>query len=264
MRVIDSIEAGRVPRANPYGSLIIGALLIVSAMAPVRAAPPSAASPQELECLIEPNQTVELRSQVDGVIESIAVDRSDYIKVDQVLVRLRADVEKAALAVAKAQAEHDRRKQARAAELFKQKAIPESDMEDADSKAQLSDLQMRQQAAVVAQFTLKSPVNGVVAERYLAPGESVQDKAILKLVQLDPLKIEVVAPAAWFGSIRPGMLAEVRPEIVSAGPLTAKVVVVDRVIDAASGTFGVRLELPNPEHAIPSGLRCKVRMLPAR
>ena len=32
-------------------------------------------------------------------------------------------------------------------------------------------------------------------------------------------------------------------------------------IDAASGTFGVRLELPNPEQAIPGGLHCQVRFL---
>jgi multidrug efflux pump subunit AcrA (membrane-fusion protein) len=37
------------------------------------------------------------------------------------------------------------------------------------------------------------------------------------------------------------------------------VIVVDPVVDAASGTFGVRLELPNPEHAIPAGLKCRVR-----
>lgn len=40
----------------------------------------------------------------------------------------------------------------------------------------------------------------------------------------------------------------------------ARVTVVDRVVDAASGTFGVRLALPNPGHRIPAGLKCKVRL----
>ena len=39
----------------------------------------------------------------------------------------------------------------------------------------------------------------------------------------------------------------------------ARVTVVDRVVDAASGTFGVRLELPNPDYRLPAGLKCKVR-----
>jgi hypothetical protein len=33
---------------------------------------------------------------------------------------------------------------------------------------------------------------------------------------------------------------------------------VDRVADAASGTFGVRLSLANPDYRIPAGLRCKL------
>ena len=30
------------------------------------------------------------------------------------------------------------------------------------------------------------------------------------------------------------------------------------VIDAASGTFVVRLTMPNPQHALPAGLKCMV------
>jgi multidrug efflux pump subunit AcrA (membrane-fusion protein) len=37
------------------------------------------------------------------------------------------------------------------------------------------------------------------------------------------------------------------------------VTVVDRVVDAASGTFGVRLEVPNPNYRLPAGLKCKAR-----
>jgi len=37
------------------------------------------------------------------------------------------------------------------------------------------------------------------------------------------------------------------------------VTVVDKVMDAASGTFGVRLALPNPDLALPAGLKCKIR-----
>ena len=36
---------------------------------------------------------------------------------------------------------------------------------------------------------------------------------------------------------------------------------VDQVIDAGSGTFGVQLRLPNSDYALPSGLRCRVRFL---
>jgi multidrug efflux pump subunit AcrA (membrane-fusion protein) len=44
-------------------------------------------------------------------------------------------------------------------------------------------------------------------------------------------------------------------------PFTARVTVVDRVINAASGTFGVRLELPNDKQLVPAGAKCKVKFL---
>jgi len=43
------------------------------------------------------------------------------------------------------------------------------------------------------------------------------------------------------------------------GTYVAEVDVVDKVMDAASSTFGVRLKLPNPDAQIPSGVRCVVR-----
>ena len=51
----------------------------------------------------------------------------------------------------------------------------------------------------------------------------------------------------------------VMPEEPIGGVKTATVVIVDRMIDAASGTFRVRADLPNPELALPGGLRCQVR-----
>jgi len=43
------------------------------------------------------------------------------------------------------------------------------------------------------------------------------------------------------------------------GSYTARVDVVDQMFDAASGTFGVRLSLPNPNRRIPAGLKCRAR-----
>jgi multidrug efflux pump subunit AcrA (membrane-fusion protein) len=65
-------------------------------------------------------------------------------------------------------------------------------------------------------------------------------------------------PTAYYGQIRNGSKARVRPEKPIGGTYDATVTVVDRVLDAASGTFGVRLALPNPDLRLPAGIRCKV------
>ena len=78
-------------------------------------------------------------------------------------------------------------------------------------------------------------------------------------MQIDPLNVEVIVPVELFGAVTNGMVGTVKLGVGMTGTYTARVKVVDRVIDAASGTFGVRLELPNPGNRIPAGIRCNVR-----
>jgi multidrug efflux pump subunit AcrA (membrane-fusion protein) len=104
-----------------------------------------------------------------------------------------------------------------------------------------------------------SSVSGVVVERLLNGGEFTKQAPIVKLAQIDPLRVEVIVPVLLFGRIKVGSQADVVPEEPVGGVWHASVTVVDRVIDAASGTFGVRLALPNPDLRLPAGLKCKVR-----
>jgi len=111
------------------------------------------------------------------------------------------------------------------------------------------------------QRTIRSPANGVIAERYLSPGERVEEKPIARVATLDPLRVEVVMPAPLFGSIRLGATMVVTPEMPDAVPREAKVVLVDQLIDGPSNTFRARLELPNSTYAIPAGLRCRIELV---
>ena len=57
------------------------------------------------------------------------------------------------------------------------------------------------------------------------------------------------------------MRASVNPKEPFSGRYEATIEPVDQVFDLASGTFGARLALPNPDQALPARLRCEV-MLP--
>jgi multidrug efflux pump subunit AcrA (membrane-fusion protein) len=105
--------------------------------------------------------------------------------------------------------------------------------------------------------TIRSPIGGVVVERYLSPGERVEERPLYRIAMVNPLRVEVVLPSSFYGAIRAGMPVAVTPEFPGAAPRTARVTVVDQVLDGASNTFRIRLELPNPDLALPAGLRCK-------
>jgi len=97
--------------------------------------------------------------------------------------------------------------------------------------------------------------------RYVSPGEYVSNQPLLRIAQMDPLRVEVIVPAAMFGRIHSGQGATIVPELSGYGNLQGTVTLTDQFIDAASNTFGVRLEIPNTEQKIPSGLKCQVHFV---
>lgn len=194
---------------------------------------PPAVDAADLNCLIQPYVTITVTAPVAGLLETVTVDRGDVVKEGQVVATIDTSVERAGGAVAHAQAELSNRR--------------------------LADLELNRTTAEVAFRTLKSPINGVVVERYMHPGEFPKQERVLKLAQIDPLRVEVYVPVALLGRIAVGMTGLVKPEEPMKGEFQGKVTVVDRVVDAASGTFGVRMEVPNPDMKLPAGLKCTVR-----
>lgn len=213
---------------------------------------------QEMECMLEPYLVVNVGSPVEGTLAAILVNRGANVRKGQVVARLNSEVEEATVKWRRAQEEFGKRKVQRNEELFKKELISASDKDELETQTRLAGLELKQQLEVLNQRTIRSPINGVVVERFLAPGEHVSQEKILKLAQISPLNVEVIAPVEMFGSIKPGMWGTVRLDPILKETYKAKVVVVDRVIDAASGTFGVRLQLANPGNKIPAGLKCRV------
>ena len=123
----------------------------------------------------------------------------------------------------------------------------------------LSQLTMEQAQAELALRTLKSPIDGIVVDIYAKAGESVIDRTIMKLAQVDPLRVELISPTEYFGLIEKEMEVEIIPERPADKSFKAQVNVVDQLIDPASGTFTVRMALPNPGDEVVGGVNCIAR-----
>jgi RND family efflux transporter MFP subunit len=214
----------------------------------------------DMECLLEPHLVANVGSPVEGTLNQVLVDRGASVGKGQVVARLNSSVEAANLELRKAQEEFGKRKVERNKELFSKELISANEKDEIETQTRIAGLEVQQQQQVLEQRSIRSPLNGVVVERFLGPGERVaNEKAILRIAQIDPLNVEVIAPVELFGAVKTGMPAEIRLDPMLPGVYKARVVVVDRVIDAASGTFGIRLELPNPGNKVPAGIKCKAR-----
>jgi RND family efflux transporter MFP subunit len=259
--------------------------LVVSPRATGQATAQPARASAPLACLIDASAVAEVGTPVIGVIDAVLVERGDLVRRGQVIAQHESRVERAAVMLAQtrveqgaemqaaqSQSEFTRKRAQRTAELTELNFVSNQAREQAETEASIARTRLAQveeqralavkeldlARAQLAQRTVISPLNGVVVERHVSPGERVENRPLFKIAQLNPLRVEVVLPSALFGSVKAGSRAWVRPELPGAAPREATVTIVDRVIDAASNTFRARLTLPNADHALPSGLRCKI------
>ncbi len=210
-----------------------------------------------LECLLEPHRIVNVGTPVPGVLASVLVDRGAVVRKGAPLARLDARAQKASVELSRARAEFADRRVERNEELYRDDLVSNQERDELITESQLAGLELKERLVQLEMRTITSPVSGIIVERLRSAGEYVQETEILKLAQINPLNVEVVVPVEYLGRIKQGMEAKVTLQSPVGSEHAAKVKVVDRVVDAASGTFGVRLQIPNNKLTIPAGLRCR-------
>jgi len=240
----------------------------------------------QLNCRIEPSVVVEVSSAVEGIVSEVLVDKNDRVKKGAVIAHLEASLEAATAELRRVQAEltsdvdaqqlaldFSQRSLERVTNLYQKKAASFSELDkvkteraiaaqqltQAMDRKRQAELEHERALADLQRRTITSPIDGIVVERFKEPGEHIDYEPLLKLAQLDPLRVDVFAPASLYGKIKAGMRAQVTPDIGNnTQAYNADVVLVDQVIDGPSNTFGIRLSFPNPNNKLPSGLKCRV------
>jgi len=246
------------------------------------------------DCMIEPAQVVEVRSPVVGLLQQVPVRRGQTIHKGEVLVVIESSVEKSqaetasfraqaqgAVMEARSKTAAAREKSRRMDELVKEEFVSaqarddaaaelaqaQAELKTAEENVELARLQQQEAVDQLNRRVIRSPFDGVVMDQYLYPGALVDagdnKKPIIKIAQTNPLVVQAILPFKAFPQVHAGDAVTIVPEAPFGRTLSSHVKTVDRVIDAAAGTFGVVVELPNGRAELPGGIRCKLTLGPA-
>jgi RND family efflux transporter MFP subunit len=267
-----------IPNSPMKVSLAVLAILLASPAA-------QAADASSFDCVIDPSEVVKLGSPIPGVLAEVMVNRGDVVTRGQPVAMLESSIEAATVrlnrfraeSTAKIDAQRERLKLSRSRvdrygnprglvvtqdkfeEIQAEARIAEQDLLREEQDRQNAQLELERSQATLDQRTIHSTIDGIVTEKKLSAGEFVnQEGYVVSLSRLDPLYVEVFLPVIHYKQIRIGMEGSVHPAPPIENTYAATVSVVDHVFDPASGTFGVRLRLPNPGNVLPGGQRCKV------
>jgi len=282
------MSAGRGLRL-PIAALAAAALLAAAACSRARggatAPPPTAVPvsvaeaatrdvPVELHVIgtVEAFSSVEMRSQVGGVLEKVHFKEGDDVRAGDLLFSLDARPYRSALERARAALARDRvqsetaaRDLERSSDLLKTGLVAQADYDRVRSTAASLEATMRGDQAAIesAQVSLdycsiRSPIEGRTGQLNVHAGNLVEENGDTPLVvinQVRPIKVAFAVPEGNFAAIRAGqaqspLVVSVRPPGAAGDPIEGRLTFIDNAVDAATGTLRLKATFDNDDRAL--------------
>lgn len=231
---------------------------------------------------LQPVVTVQVGTQVSGIVDEVLVDFNDQVKAGQVVARIDKTLLIAAVQSSRAQLEraeaeqrHADREHVRLSELHEQEMISDSEFNTAQYNVEASrasvkaakvDLERAERNLGYA--TITAPIDGIVVQRSIDPGQTVQasfsapelfriagDLAQMQILvsvdESDIGQIKVGQPAkftvqAWPDDAFTGTVRQVRLQSVTTENVVSYTAVVD---------------VPNPDQRLLPGMTASVEFI---
>jgi len=236
------------------------------------------------------SRQVEIRARVEGYLDKIAYTEGSLVKNGQLLFQLDPNQFKAALASAKATLAQQQALLTnadltlkRVRPLTKQNALSQQDLDNAVSN-QLSaqaQVQAAQASVETAQLnlgytTIKSPLNGLSGSSNFREGSLItpgSNSLLTTLVQLNPMWVNFGVGEnemlKFRSQLESGQLKQASEDkwgvqlLLADGskyPQKGRLIFMDPVVNAETGTYNIRAEVPNPDSQLRPGQFVRVQL----
>lgn len=217
-----------------------------------------------------PMRDVYLYPAVPGKrIQHVFFERGQRVSQDALVVQLddaevaaRLRQARASLQAARVQMAVLEKDQRRMENLYREKAVAKQRLDHIRAEYQAAQARVEEAQAALktldeihADFFLRSPIAGMVAERYLDPGNLTDTRRpIVRITDETVLKVVFHVPEKDLGLMRPGMKGSCRLDAFPGRSFEGTVAVLSPVLDPRTRTALAELHLPNRDMALRSGM----------
>ena len=237
--------------------------------------------------------TVDVVPKVGGRLQSVNVRLGDSVRKGQLLAQLddreileqvrqaeaSYEVQRATIRQREADLKFAETNLARSRNLFERQLLPRQSLDDADARQQaaaaqvdLSRAQFDQTKARLDELHLNlentrivSPVDGFVARRLLDPGAFASSNApVVSVVDISLVRLVANLVEKDLRRVRPGTEARVDVDAFPGEAFDGRVARVAPVLDPATRTAQMEVEIPNPQHRLKPGMYARVGLLVSR
>jgi membrane fusion protein (multidrug efflux system) len=217
----------------------------------------------DLNGTLAPLEKATLAAEIDGRVTSIRADLGARVSTGAILATLLDDEIRPATAQSRTSFLVAERDLDRVQRLVASSMASAAELDAAQTRRDVARAQADLAEARLARTVLRAPWPGAVASRLVSPGDFVRaGTPLFELVQNDPLRVRASVPEAWAPRVGVGLPIEilVDPGATDAPPLRALLLRVSPAVDAASRSFVVEAEIPNPDGRLVAGSFARVRL----
>ncbi len=217
-------------------------------------------SPADLtfETALAPLHDIEIFARLDGEIVALDVEEGRRVVPGARLAQLDDRERRATLAMREAEVARAESAWQRAQSLHEQKVISDEQFIAARSEWQIAGAQRDRARVEWEHCAVRTPIKGLVEQRRVQIGQTVKDGDLLfRIGDPDTLRAELLLPELRLGTVRVGQPVRIVP--AAGGAVTrARVTRVNPLVDPASGTFRVVIDLDNRAGRLPGGVSARV------
>ena len=203
---------------------------------------------------------VEVANEIAGVVEALEFESGQRVEAGDVLLRIEAETDEAALATREAEARLALQQFERFSNLIKQNAVSQSEFDEARANYEAAEARVHEQRALLNKKTIRAPFSGVLGLRQVDLGEYIGvGTPIVGINMLDPIQVDFTISERELPRVSVGDRVEVTVAAFPEQQFNGRVQAIDSSVLPESRTVRVRAELANPEMKLRPGMFANVR-----
>ena len=195
---------------------------------------------------IEPNEQVQVRSEVSGVVRSLGFNEGSMVEKGQLLLRIDDSELQAQLIQAQSREKLAEDNANRARLLLEKEAISQQEYDVAHADYESAKAQTALILAQIAKTSVRAPFSGKVGLRSISEGEYLTPSTVVaNLLSVNPVKILFSVPEKYSPQIRDGQNLQFS---VSGSDVRydARIYAIEPGVDPATRTISIRALAENP------------------
>ena len=203
----------------------------------------------------QPNEFVEIKSEIDGRVEKISFDEGQPVTKGQLLLQL--DQGKLAASVAQAEANFKLAEAnlKRSENLLENKTISKQEFDQSQSSFEATHASLELMKQQLNDSSLYAPFDGIAGARLVSPGQVIsRGMTLTTLVSIDPIKEEFKVPERFLSQLQIGQTMAVSVATYPGQIFQGQVYFIDPRVDETTRTALLKARLPNPEHKLRPGM----------